>query len=119
VLYTIDEVLEDMAFEGRTHFSPHYVAARAGLHDLKAVTEYLFSLVGTKLIVYFEVECPDGDSDYAVKSPSDIIFEPRNCSICNITYTPSPDRVWIAFDFVSQYIDYVKKKRENKDVVLV
>ena len=114
MLFIIDEILEEMAFERKRHFSPHYVSNRAGINDLKAVTEYLLKEVGTKLNVYFEVECPEGDSDFAVKSPLDLPNEIRSCHICQTEYTPDPSRVWIAFDFTPQYDEYVKKKKMKK-----
>jgi len=108
--FLIDDVLEEMAVEGKKHFSPHYVCTRTGIADLKFVTEHLLTLLGKKLRVYFEVECPDGDSDYAVDSPSDIVKEERKCHICDVTYIPNPEKVWIAFDFLPPYVEHVKKK---------
>jgi len=111
--YAIDDALEIMAIEGRTHFSPLYVCQRSGVSDIKIATEHLFSLVGYRLKVYFEVECPEGDSDFAVTNPSSITKETRTCSICGTTYIPSADRIWIAFDFLPEYVAAsVKKKQE-------
>lgn len=108
--FYIDEVLARMASEGRTHFSPHYVCTYIGVADLKSVTEYLLSLVGSKLKVYYEVECPDGDSDFIITSPKELSGQSRKCSYCGIEYTPSPDRIWIAFDFTDDYLEFIKKK---------
>jgi len=119
VLYIIDDILEEMAVENKKHFSPHYVCSRAGTSDLKSVTKYLLDLVGKKLNVYFEVECPEGDSDYAVNSPEEIENDFRFCSICQTEYIPSPDKIWIGFDFIPEYIDYVKKKVQKPELVLV
>jgi hypothetical protein len=113
VLYIIDDILEEMAYENKTHFSPHYVCNRTGINDLKAVTEYLFQLVGNKLTVYFEVECPEGDSDFSVKSPQEIVNEFRECHICGIDYMPNSERIWVAFDFLPAYKEFVKKKRNS------
>lgn len=108
--FLIDDVLEEMALEGRKHFSPHYVCTRTGIADLKFVTEHMLTQVGKKLRVYFEVECPEGDSDYAVDSPMDVVKEERQCSICGIRYEPNPEKVWVAFDFLPLFLEHVKKK---------
>lgn len=119
VIYIIDDILEEMAIEERVHFSPHYVCTRAGIDDLKSVTEYLLKLVGQKLIVNFEVECPEGDSDFAVKTPQELRNEERACHICGKEYVPNPDRVWIIFDFIPEYKEYVKKKNIKRQLILV
>ncbi|SMQ60990.1 hypothetical protein SAMN05444673_0450 [Bacillus sp. OV166] len=123
MLFILDDILEEMAYENKSHFSPHYICNRACINDLKSVSEYLLKLVGAKLNVYYEVECPEGDSDFSVESPLVLPTEPRNCHICNTEYTPDIDRVWIAFDFLPEYRDYVKKKRnykqKNKHLALV
>ncbi|GED14802.1 hypothetical protein [Aneurinibacillus migulanus] len=109
--FLIEDILEQMAVEGRSHFAPHYVCARLGVTDLKSVTEYMLDLVGKKLTVYYEVECPNGDSDYDVDSLSEITEEIRTCSICDIKYIPSLDKVWIVFNFLPGYLKHVKKKK--------
>lgn len=111
MLYIIDEVLEEMALENISHFSPHYICNRANIPDLKAVTEYLLQFVGIKLYVFYEVECPEGDSDFAITSPQDLPQEQRRCHICQTVYLPDIDRVWIAFDFIPHFKEHVKKKR--------
>lgn len=108
--FLIDNILDDMAVEERKHFSPHYVCNRAGETNLKEVTEHLLYLVGYKLKVYFEVECPEGDSDFAVSHPSQIEKKVRTCSICGVEYIPDENRIWVAFDFLPEYVDVVKKK---------
>ncbi|GGF87049.1 hypothetical protein [Paenibacillus aceti] len=109
--FRLDDILEEMAFNDKKHFSPHYICALSGIADLKIVTQYLLSQVNRKLKVYYEVECPEGDSDFLVDSPVEIISELRRCSVCGIEYRPDPDRVWVSFDFLPQYKDYVKKKK--------
>jgi hypothetical protein len=117
--FLIDDVLEEMAKEGRKHFSPHYVCARTGIADLKFVTEHMLTQVGKKLRVYFEVECPEGDSDFPVNNPLDIVQEERECHICGIKYTPNPEKVWIAFDFLPPYLEHVKKKLRGQPNLLL
>ena len=111
--FQLDDALEIMALQEKRHFSPHYVCTVTGIADLKAVTEYMLSVVNKKLRVYYEVECPEGDSDFAVKSPLDIKYELRKCHICGTPYTPDPNKIWIAFDFLPQYIEHVKKRTKN------
>lgn len=109
--FEIDDVLEEMALEGRRHFAPHYVCQRLGISEIKGVTNYLLSLVGSKLIPSFEVECPNGDIDFAVNDPRLISKETRICHICREEYEPDPKRTWLAFDFTERYLLHVKKKK--------
>jgi len=109
--YRLEDTLRWMAEQGKRHFSPHYVCAQSGGTDIKVVSEYLLSEVGRKLVVYYEVECPEGDSDFTIKSDLELKQEKRSCQICGIEYIPSLNRIWIAFDFLPQYIDYVKSRR--------
>lgn len=111
-MFILDDILEEMAREKKVHFSPHYLCTRSGIHDLKGVTEYLLKLVNQKLIVNFEVECPDGDSDYALNTLGEMDSVPKECHICGRSYTPDPERVWIIFDFTDEYKSYVKKKNQ-------
>lgn len=115
MLFVIDDILEEMVLENRSHFSPHFICSRANIDDLKSVTDHLFNQVGSKLKVYFEVECPEGDSDFSVRSPQELNPELEvACHICGTKYLPDPDRVWISFDFTPNYIEYVKKKKLNE-----
>jgi hypothetical protein len=123
MLFILDDILEEMAYENKSHFSPHYISNRAGIKDLRSVSEYLLKLVGAKLNVCYEVECPEGDSDFSVESPFHLPEEQKRCHICGTKYVPSIDRVWISFDFLPEYREYVKKKRnygkKKKYLVLV
>ncbi|PLV34979.1 hypothetical protein BSP4_10950 [Bacillus subtilis subsp. subtilis] len=127
MLFIIDEILENMVREDKRYFSPHYiisVAANQGENlSLKQVTEYLLSLVPAKLRVYYEVECPNGDSDFAIDSPHQKLDEFKICHICNTEYMPSLDRVWVSFDFTPEYRAYIKKKRVvpkvRRDLLLI
>lgn len=110
----LNHVLEAMAIQGKRHFSPHFVCAASGVADIKSVTEFLIQESqkerARKLNMYFEVECPEGDSDFAVKSPTEIRYGLTRCHICGTDYVPDPNRVWIAFDFTEEYKEFVKKK---------
>lgn len=114
MLYIIDDVLEEMALENKTHFSPRYICHRSGILDLKIVTEYLERFIGSKLIINFEVECPEGDSDFAVMSPEQVETEPRRCHICNTEYVPDQNKIWVSFDFTPDFIEHVKKKNAKQ-----
>jgi len=104
-------LLEKMALEGKRHFSPHYVCTLSGIADIVLVSEYLFQQVSRKrLKVFFEVECPEGDSDFAIKSPDEIPRTKRKCHICGTEYVPNPEKIWVAFSFEQAYLDYLKKK---------
>lgn len=112
--FAIEDILEEMARENITHFSPHYVCHRANIADLKGVTEYLLDEVRRgKLKVFLEVECPEGDSDFAVSSIDELTTEPRHCHICGTEYIPDKDKIWIAFDFTTEFKEFLKKKSLN------
>lgn len=127
MLFIIDEILENMVREDKRYFSPHYIISAAATQgvdlSLKQVTEYLLSLVPTKIKVHYDVECPNGDSDFAIDSPHQIKDEFRTCHICHTEYIPSLDRVWVYFDFTPEYRDYIKKKRVipkvKRDLLLI
>jgi hypothetical protein len=110
----IDEELAKMAIEGHQHFAPHYVCQRIGIKDKDAprVMEYLLSLVGSKLISYFEAECPYGHSN-SIKSPSD---ELQECRVCGREYELDHESIWLAFDFMPQYLEKVEKQEKPKIV---
>lgn len=109
--FIIDDLLEIMAIEGRRRFSPNYVCERLNIDDIMAVADYLISLTGQKLVPQFEVECPNGDSDFSVSDPRLITSDNRCCSICGEEYMPDPDRVWLVFDFTDKFVDHIKKKK--------
>ena len=111
MVYTIEDTLEEMALEHKRNFAPQYVSQRSGCNDLTIVTRCLLDLVGKKLSVYYEIECPYGDSDFAINSLANLPLETRSCHICGQEYTPNLDRVWIGFNFLPEYISHVKKKR--------
>jgi hypothetical protein len=111
----INDALKEMAYEERKYFSPHYVSTRTGIADLKYVTEHLLSLAasGKILFVNYEIECPEGDSDFSVNKLEDLVFEPRICHVCGVEYIPDLDRIWVTFDFYPDYVDFIKKKEKR------
>lgn len=111
--FDIDDLLEQLVLEGRQHFSPHYISQRLVSNDIDGVADYLLSLVNVKLIPYYEVECPEGHSDYIIPDPTKLEQEPRICRFCGTEYIPDPDRIWLAFDFTNSFIDHVKKKKQR------
>ncbi|WP_152523964.1 hypothetical protein [Sporomusa ovata] len=113
--YEVDYVLDTMAIQGIKHFHPLYVSRHlSGNINLKKLIEYLLSQVGQKLRVYYELQCPNGHTDYSVSSLDDIELKLRDCSYCGEEYQPDPKEIWISFDFLSDYLDYVKKKTARK-----
>lgn len=110
--YEIDELLRKMAFEEKRHFAPQYICEKLGLKDIQVVSQYLLSLVPKYLLALWEVECPEGDSDFIVSHPSLIKKnELRNCSYCGVEYYPDSNRVWLAFNFNPDYVKSLKKKQ--------
>lgn len=116
--FQLEAFLEQMAFEEKRHFSPHYFCAVTGIADLKFATEYLLfeakKPFNRKLNVFYEVECPEGDSDFTIDSPDHVPNDLRVCQYCGTAYFPDPRKIWIAFDFTKDYTDFVKKKSATK-----
>jgi len=111
----IDNLLESMACQEKIHFAPSYVCNKLGINDSEKVANYLLSLVPKKLVPLFEVECPEGDSDFRVENPNSLpLEEPRVCHHCGIEYVPDPNRIWLAFNFADHYIKSVKKNNVPK-----
>ncbi|MEY2239357.1 hypothetical protein [Bacillus altitudinis] len=127
MIFIIDGILENMALEGKRYFSPHYIISAAETQgvelSLKEVTEYLLSLVPNKIKVHYEMECPNGDSDFEIVSPHDFIEETKICHICSVEYITNLNRIWVYFDFTPEYIDFLKKKRitpnSRRDLLLI
>lgn len=110
--YEIVEILENMAIEGRRNFSPLYVCKRLGTENIKEVTAFLFSECCRDILKpNFEVQCPQGDSDFIVH---DLNLVPINtvkiCHICGSEYIPNLKDIWVTFDFTDDYIKHIKKK---------
>lgn len=112
----LEETLKDMAIHDKKFFSPHYVCAYSGIADLKLVSEYLLNeaakIKRKKIYVYYEVECPEGDSDFSVANPIELPTSECICHQCGVSYTPDPQKVWVGFNFTPKYIEYVKKKEK-------
>lgn len=111
--FEIDDLLELMVLEDIQHFSPHYICDHLNIIDIEGVSNYLLTLVNKKLIVHYEIECPDGHSDIEVLDPTNLPKEPRECICCGTQYIPNAEDIWVAFDFTAPYIEYVKKKAET------
>lgn len=115
-LFIIDDLLERMAAEGRNHFAPHYICQRLNMPDTEVsdIADYLLSLSGKKVIPLFQVECPEGDSDFVIENPLLLDESPRICRFCGIEYIPDPGRIWLRFNFTPEFINHVKKKTISK-----
>lgn len=110
--YEIFDILESMAAEGRRHFSPLYVCKRLGTENVKEVIRFLFSDFCKDILrPNFEVQCPEGDSDFVVHDLNSI---PTNtvkiCRVCGVEYIPDLKNIWVTFDFTDDYIKNIKKK---------
>lgn len=108
--YYIIKLLEIMAVEGKRNFSPLYICEQLNIKDEKEVAILLFSLTDIVKPNY-EVECPEGDTDFAVDNLDSITSEPRICHLCGAEYVPDPKRIWVSFNFVDSFKDEVKKKK--------
>lgn len=114
--FEVDALLETMVLEGKSHFAPHYICKRLGYEpkEIDEVLRYLISLVPSKLSIIYEVMCPFGHSDYQVKSLEEINFDEQECGYCGVEYVPDLNNIWIAFNFNSEYADFIKKKRQKR-----
>lgn len=114
MLKDIYEVLEQMAIEGRKFFTPLYISKKLSFNIAeKDLTEILLKYFHEVLITNFEVECPDGHSDFIVHDLDLVSTELVNCRICGMEYIPDPSRIWISFDFKPDFIELVKKKARS------
>ena len=109
-IFDIEDLLETFAQEGRVRFSPHYVCQRLNVNNVEEVTSHLLSLANKKVITYYEVECPNGDTDIVISDPSKLDVDTRTCRICGEEYQPDPERIWISFELAPSFIGHVKKK---------
>lgn len=112
LLNNITELLEQMAIEGRRYFTPLYLSKRLNKKiSEKDLTKLLLSpFCQDILISNFEVECPEGDTDFIEHDISLIPTEMRVCHLCGIDYIPDPKRIWVSFDFRDDYLQKIKKK---------
>lgn len=94
----LDVYLEQAARREIWRFSPGFAAKEIGA-DLRIVQELLLRAAQIKAIqVYFEIECPEGDSDFYVAKLGEIDWNTeRQCRVCDTIYTPSPDHIWLVF----------------------
>lgn len=116
--YQIYGLLEDMVIENRRNFSPLYICSRLDVDDIKGITCLLINDFNDILSVNYEVECPNGDSDFIVNDISLIKDEIRICHHCGEEYVPDPKNIWITFNFKDDFKDYVKKKESRQIKVM-
>lgn len=114
--FEVDDLLEKMVLEDRSHFAPHYICKRLGYEpkEIDEVLRYLISLVPSKLSIIYEIMCPVGHSDYKVRSLEEINFDERECGYCGVEYVPDLNSIWIAFNFNSEYANFIKKKSQKR-----
>jgi len=118
-IFEVDDLLEQMAMQNIQHFSPYYLCHQLNITSVEDITNYLLTLVNKKLIAYYEIQCPEGHSDYAVTDPTQIIIDERECEFCGNQYTPDPNDIWITFDFTEYYLNHVKKNTKLSDTYLI
>lgn len=113
--YEIDDLLEQMAMENKTHFAPHFICQKLGNIEINEIADCLLSFVPKILFPLWEVECPLGDSDFVVSNPKLLPNDLQTCHHCGLEYYPDPERVWLAFNFNPEYVSHIKKKQERKN----
>ena len=94
----LGKCLKEVGEKGITRFSPRYVADYIGLNQ-EDTNKILLRAVQVGIIhIYYEIECPQGDSDFYVTELKDVDWDvEHNCRVCGTTYTPSPNHVWVTF----------------------
>lgn len=113
IKYRIYELLKDMAKDDIKKFSPVYICERLCVDNIKLITCVLINNFKDILKVNYEVECPNGDSDFIVDDISLIKDEMRICHHCGQEYVPNPKNIWITFNFKSDFKNYIKKSSHN------
>lgn len=110
-LYQIIKILETLAIEEKRNFTPHYIANRFNIDDVEELTKILLSPLYKGIVIpNFEIECPEGDTDFIVHDPLSIPDEPRVCHLCGVEYVSNPKRIWISFNFTDEFTNNLKKK---------
>lgn len=110
-LYQIVKILETLALENKRYFTPLYIANRFSIDDIEELTKILLSPLCKGIVVpNFEIECPEGDTDFIVHDPLSIPDESRVCHLCGVEYVPNPKRIWISFNFSDEFVNDLKKK---------
>ncbi len=97
----LDEYLNSIAEEGTKRFSPNHMAERTGL-DIQISQTILLrtAQIGT-IQTYYEIECPEGDSDFFVTRIEDVDWNTECvCRVCGTEYIPNPSNIWVTFSIL-------------------
>jgi hypothetical protein len=102
LLVSLDSYLYDAGTRGIRRFSPDLAANDMGL-DLGTIQGLLLKAAQVGAIeVYYEIECPEGDSDFYVGKLEEVDWGvERQCRACYVFYQPSPSHVWVTFGLKS------------------
>jgi hypothetical protein len=94
----LDSYLHGASARGVWRITPGLVADETGL-DLGTTQGLLLKAAQVGAIdIYYEIECPEGDSDFYVDKLENVDWgEERQCRACYVSYQPSPDNVWVVF----------------------
>jgi hypothetical protein len=83
-------------------FSPSYFSKEEGITIDNAQNMLMKASQIGAVQIYFEVECPEGDSDFYVTAINEIDWANElQCRVCDNAYTPSPDHIWVTFGIQS------------------
>lgn len=112
----IDQVLEQLASKNMSRFNAYFVAYLAEQSNVDRVNDYLLmkSSFGD-LIVKIETICPEAhiDQQFDLNKLPDHEIQCNFCDDDQDWYIPDPENTNIVYYFSNEYIDEVKKKRDQ------
>ena len=94
----LDECLNDLYQRKIYRFSPRIISETTGLKK-EVLQKILLRASQLKVLVTsYEIECPEGDSDFSVSSIHKIPWGVElQCRVCDTIYTPSISNIWLTF----------------------
>lgn len=117
----IDEILEGLAYDNKNRFNAYFVAYLSEEKDIDRVNDYLmmkaqFGVLEVKL----ETICPNDHVDQQFdwgKLPDYEI----SCRFCDDdeSYFPDPEKTNIVFNFTKEYVEALKKKQQNSQLIAI
>lgn len=102
----LDGALHYLSDEGAKRFTPKLVSEKIDISLEETRTLLLRASQLGVLEPFFEIECPEGDSDFFVKSLEEINWGKEvQCRVCDSIYIPSSEHVWLTFSLKGEFSD--------------
>jgi len=111
----IEQVLEQLALQEKKRFNAYFVAYLAEQVDVDKVNEYLMMKANFGVLdVKVETICPENhiDQHFELKAFPEYEIQCRHCDDDQATYLPDLENTNIVFNFSTEYVEEIKKKRE-------